>query len=68
MVINRLPTQVFHEFRKLQTAAERMGQLVRGGEWDKMVIMNTAGLYNILMLSCSERTPPPCSHNYASEG
>lgn len=40
MVIKRLPTHEFLEFRKRETEAERMRKaLMGGGEWDKMAII-----------------------------
>ena len=39
MVIKRLPTFEFQEFRKNEMDAGRLGELTGGGEWDKMAIM-----------------------------
>ncbi|CAM9650194.1 unnamed protein product [Ascophyllum nodosum] len=39
MVIKRLPTFEFQEFRKNEVDAGRLGELTGGGEWDKMAII-----------------------------
>ena len=39
MIIKRLPTLEFQEFRKNEVDAGRLKNLTGGGEWDKMAII-----------------------------